>query len=78
MFIYGSFPEDIDAKELALQCLKNGAVFVPGGEFYPDAPVSSEARFNFTNTTPEEMRRGIEIIAQAYKIYKDQRENANA
>lgn len=78
MFIYGTFPDEIDAKELALQCLKNGAVFVPGGEFYPDAPTSPEARFNFTNATPEEMRRGIEIIAQTYKSYIDQKEHASA
>ncbi|HEX5329549.1 PLP-dependent aminotransferase family protein [Sulfuricurvum sp.] len=73
MFIYGTFPEEIDAKELALACLKNGAVFVPGGEFYPDTCVSSEARFNFSNTTPEEMRRGISIIAQTYKAYMHQK-----
>ena len=78
MFIYGTFPEEIDAKELAMQCLKNGAVFVPGGEFYPDAPTSAEARFNFTNATPEEMRRGIEIIAQTYQTYIDQKEHASA
>jgi 2-aminoadipate transaminase len=78
MFIYGTFPDEIDAKELALQCLKNGAVFVPGGEFYPDAPASAEARFNFTNATPEEMRRGIEIIAQTYQTYVDHMEYASA
>lgn len=66
MFIYGTFPEDIDARELALECLKNGAVFVPGGEFYPGAPISPEARFNFTNATIEEMKRGIGIIAETY------------
>lgn len=70
MFIYGTFPEEIDAKELALKCLKNGAVFVPGGEFYPEAPASPEARFNFSNTTPEEMRQGIAIIAETFKTYR--------
>jgi DNA-binding transcriptional MocR family regulator len=78
MFIYGSFPEGVDAKELAMQCLGNGAVFVPGGEFYPDSPVSPEARFNFTNATFQEIRRGIAIIAQTYKNYRHQKERASA
>jgi len=78
MFIYGTFPDEIDAKELAMQCLKNGAVFVPGGEFYPGAPASAEARFNFSNATPEEMHRGIAIIAETYKSYKKQMENTDA
>jgi 2-aminoadipate transaminase len=78
MFIYGTFADEIDAKKLAMQCLKNGAVFVPGGEFYPDATTSAEARFNFTNATPEEMHRGIEIIAQTYQTYVDQIKHASA
>lgn len=78
MFIYGTFADEIDAKELAMKCLENGAIFVPGGEFYPDAPISAEARFNFSNATPEEMHRGIKIIAQTYKVYKEQVENADA
>ncbi|MEW5832635.1 MAG: PLP-dependent aminotransferase family protein [Campylobacterota bacterium] len=78
MFIYGSFPEWVDAKELAMECLKQGAVFVPGGEFYPGAPVSPEARFNFSGTTPEQMRRGIKIIADTYEKYKHQKEKRYA
>lgn len=78
MFIYGTFPDEIDAKELALQCLKNGAVFVPGGEFYSGVPLSAEARFNFSNATADEMRRGIAIIAQTYQTYKDQKEIVDA
>ncbi len=78
MFIYGSFPQEVDAKELAMACLKNGAVFVPGGEFYPGAPTSAEARFNFSGATPEEMKRGIAIIAQTYKEYMSQKERQSA
>ncbi len=78
MFIYGSFPEWVDAKELAMECLSNGAVFVPGGEFYPGSPRSPEARFNFTGTTPEQMHRGIGIIADTYEKYKHQKEKRYA
>lgn len=78
MFIYGTFPESVDTRELALQCLKNGAVFVPGGEFYSDTPISSEARFNFTNATIEEMHRGVEIIAKTYKEYTHPKDQQSA
>ncbi len=74
MFIYGTFPDEVDSKALALECLKNGAVFVPGGEFYSDERKKSEARFNFTNASPEEMQRGIAIIAQTYKNYTDRKD----
>lgn len=78
MFIYGSFPAQIDSRELALECLKNGAVFVPGGEFYPGAPISSEARFNFTNATIEDMKRGIAIIAETYNRLRESHEKMYA
>lgn len=68
MFIYGTFKGEIDAHALAMASLKAGAVFVPGGEFYTATPQCSEARFNFTHSTFDEMNRGISIIAQIYKV----------
>ncbi|MBU1643486.1 PLP-dependent aminotransferase family protein, partial [bacterium] len=67
MFIYGRFEGDIDARSLAMACLKNGAVFVPGAEFYNGGHANGEARFNFTHTTFEEMRKGIDLIAETYE-----------
>jgi len=62
MFIYGRLP-GIDTKALVNRCLERGAAFVPGSEFYPDKPAHDEMRLNFTHTTPEQMRRGIGLIA---------------
>ncbi len=70
MFVYGHFPEGTDARELAIRCLKEGAVFVPGGEFYQGSPISQEARFNFTSPTFEQMRRGIAIVAKCFHAYE--------
>ncbi len=66
MFVYGSFPKGTDTRALAYACLAEGAVFVPGGEFYEGAPINNEARFNFTHTNFEQMERGVEIIAKVY------------
>ncbi|MDD2369909.1 MAG: PLP-dependent aminotransferase family protein [Sulfuricurvum sp.] len=73
MFIYGTFEGEVDAYALAMTSLKAGAVFVPGGEFYTASPLSSEARFNFTHSTFEEMDRGVSIIAQTYRDYLTKR-----
>ncbi|WP_345993955.1 PLP-dependent aminotransferase family protein [Sulfurimonas sp. HSL-1716] len=66
MFIYGSFQGGIDAYELARKCLNDGAVFVPGGEFYTDVSINSEARFNFTHPTLDEIKTGIDMISAVY------------
>jgi len=66
MFIYGSFPHGTDTRALAYACLAEGAVFVPGGEFYEGSPVNNDARFNFTHTSFEQMERGVDIIARVY------------
>ncbi|MDD3598311.1 PLP-dependent aminotransferase family protein [Sulfuricurvum sp.] len=76
MFIYGTFEGDIDAHALAMECLKRGAVFVPGGEFYDGSPKSSEARFNFTHSTFAEMFRGVSIIAETYREFVKIRQSA--
>ena len=64
MFLYGRFPETVDARKLALASLEAGAVFVPGEEFYLDGGGRNEGRFNFSHPTPEAMERGVGIIAR--------------
>ena len=62
MFIYGRLP-GTDTKALVNRCLETGVAFVPGSEFYPQEPVHDEMRLNFTHTNPEQMKRGIGLIA---------------
>jgi len=64
MFIYGKFNDNVNSRELAFECLKNGAVFVPGGEFYSSEHPTNEARFNFSHPSLEDISRGISIIAK--------------
>lgn len=66
MFVYGSFPQGTDTRALAYACLAEGAVFVPGGEFYEGTPTNNEARFNFTHTDFAQMERGVDIVARVY------------
>ena len=63
MFIYGKLP-GVDTMALVRRCIDNGAAFVPGSEFYPGEGPKDEIRFNYTNATPEQMERGMRIIAE--------------
>jgi len=58
MFIYGRF-EGVDTMLLVQKCLEKGVVFVPGGEFGGKA---DEIRFNFTHSSPSQIREGLERI----------------
>jgi len=63
MFIYGALP-GVDTMALVRRCIANGAAFVPGSEFYPGEGPKDEIRFNYTNASPEQMERGMRIIAE--------------
>lgn len=61
MFIYGSFKKD--SFILAKEVLKKNIAFVPAQVFFNDGRKSKEARFNFTNSTKEEIEKGIKEIS---------------
>jgi len=60
MFIYGKL-RGVDTMALVLRCLAHGVVFVPGCEF---GGANDEIRFNFTHSSFEEIREGLERIKQ--------------
>jgi 2-aminoadipate transaminase len=66
MFVYGEF-KDVDSFELLNKCMKKKVVFVPGCEFYVKNKNKNEIRFNFTNSSLEDITKGIKIIAEALK-----------
>ncbi|MGB5867982.1 MAG: aminotransferase class I/II-fold pyridoxal phosphate-dependent enzyme, partial [Arcobacteraceae bacterium] len=63
MFIYGKLP-NINTALLVQECLKNDVVFVPGIEFYNDASITDEIRFNFTHTDEKNIEIGLSKIAE--------------
>ena len=66
MFIYGKL-EGVDTKYLVYECLKQGVVFVPGGEFYNNNIINNEIRFNFTNCSATQIFKGLRIIRNVIK-----------
>ena len=63
MFLYGKLL-GVDTMALVRRCLEHGVAFVPGSEFYPSEGPTDEIRFNYTNATPEQMEKGMRIIAE--------------
>lgn len=69
MFIYGKF--QTDSFKLAKEALKHNIAFVPAQVFYHDGQISTEARFNFTNSNNEQISRGIKAIANLLEEQKE-------
>lgn len=65
MFIYGKFEKD--SFPLAKKVLEKNIAFVPASVFFHDNKNSNEARFNFTNSTKDEIEKGIKVIASFLK-----------
>ena len=59
------FAGEAPADELCDRALKNGVAFVPGGAFFPDGGGGHCLRLNFTNSSPERLRAGVERLARA-------------
>jgi len=70
MFIYGTL-QDVDTSKFVVECLKNDVVFVPGIEFYNDDLIKNQIRFNYTHSTPADIREGLLIIKKALITFKE-------
>lgn len=66
MFIYGKFNED--SFSLAKRVLEKNIAFVPAKVFFDDNQNSYEARFNFTNSTNEQIEKGIKEISNTLRL----------
>lgn len=62
MFIYGKF--EVDSLKLAKKALEKNIAFVPSCVFDLKEENSTYARFNFTNSSKQQMRAGIKTISE--------------
>lgn len=67
LFIWGKFPEDINAKDIFELCVAKKVAFVPGGPFYAENPKENAFRLNFSMPTIENIRKGIQIMGEILK-----------
>ncbi len=64
MFVWVTCPEGVDTNELMRDALARKVLFVPGQDFFSDAPGLRYMRLNFSNASPEKIREGIGRLAE--------------
>lgn len=67
LFIFARLAGGRDVTPIFHQAIERGVAFVPGTPFYPDGGNQDTLRLNFSNASPEEIRRGMAIIADCIK-----------
>ena len=64
MFLWVTCPEGVNTNELMREALQRKVLFVPGQDFFSDAPGLRFMRLNFSNASPEQIRVGIGRLAE--------------
>ncbi|UCE00370.1 MAG: PLP-dependent aminotransferase family protein [Chloroflexota bacterium] len=59
LFLWGTLPSYMDARDLLMSCLEKKVAFVPGEPFHPTGGGKNTLRINFSNANPEEIEEGI-------------------
>lgn len=64
MFLWVELPEYMDAELVLQQCMVEKVLFVPGKYFYTNGKGGHTLRLNFTNTTVENIEKGIAVLGK--------------
>lgn len=67
MFVWVTLPEGISSMEVFEQALKEDVAVLPGTPFYTDGGGKDTLRLNFSNSSPEKIRAGIERLARVIR-----------
>ena len=67
MFFWVEGPPALDALALLSKAVEQGVAFVPGAAFYADQPQRNTLRLSFVTVPPEQIERGIALLARAVR-----------
>ena len=67
MFVWVTLPEGISSMEVFERALKENVAVLPGTPFYTDGGGKDTLRLNFSNSSPEKIRAGIERLARVIR-----------
>ena len=71
LFIWVELPEQLNALDMLNACVERGVAYVPGTHFFADGGHHNTLRLNFSNSTVEQIHKGMavirEVIAEASK-----------
>ena len=68
LFLWVTFPEEVDTAVLLEKAIDNNVAFVPGFAFNPHGGNRNSGRFNFSNATPEQIELGIQRLGKVLHI----------
>jgi len=63
MFLWITGPSGLDALELLQRAIAKKVAFVPGRDFFPTDGGRNFLRLNYSNSTPERIREGVDRLA---------------
>jgi 2-aminoadipate transaminase len=67
LFLWLTLPETVDANDVFERAAKEKVAFVPGKPFWAGKDVRNTLRLNFSNTTDEKIRVGIQRLGDAIR-----------
>lgn len=65
MFLWVELPDGLDSEALLRCSLEKDVAFVPGIDFYPGEPKRNTMRLNFTHSSYEQLRIGMNSLGEA-------------
>lgn len=69
-FLWLTFPQGTDTSMFMRQSLQKGVSYLDGAHFYLNADEKNHIRLGFTYCNEEEIKRGIERLAESYQEHK--------
>ena len=67
MFLWGILPEEMDSAEVLKKALERKVAFVPGEAFHPNGGGKNTMRLNFSYSSPDLIREGVERMGLTLK-----------
>ena len=68
LFIWVELPEKMDAAALLPKAIEKKVAYVPGTHFCVDGGHANTLRLNFSNSTEEQIRNGMQALKEIIEI----------
>ncbi len=69
MFLWVWTPENVNTMKMFPKAIENGIAYVVGEAFYPDRSVKNAMRLNFTFSSDEEIKEGVDRLAKTIREF---------
>lgn len=69
LFTWVVLPEYMNAREIAMDCIKNNVAYVPGGSFFPNGGNENTFRMNYSCMSDDKIAEGVKRLGVILKKY---------